>query len=218
MCWTCSNRRTILTISPIPAAPPFHPMTPPAGHWPIRWASNSTASPMPSTVPSNAFLTASSKRQPRSPQKMAGWMPAATLPMSLSTTSCEQVNPFTAALRTAISMSPVTTPRTQSKLPLPASHSGTPTADLCPPAGSGGLEQYHFPVTVIYGRDIDSGNLRSKYDVIVFVDGAIPRSPRRASPPGATGPNLMPTASPPNIARTWDASRHYTRSLNWKNS
>jgi hypothetical protein len=36
------------------------------------------------------------------------------------------------------------------------------------------MEQYHFPITVIYAKDIDSGNLRSKYDLIVFVGGAIP--------------------------------------------
>jgi hypothetical protein len=36
------------------------------------------------------------------------------------------------------------------------------------------MEQYHFPAKVIYAKDIDSGNLRSKYDVIVFVGGAIP--------------------------------------------
>jgi hypothetical protein len=36
------------------------------------------------------------------------------------------------------------------------------------------MEQYHFPVEVIYAHDIDSGNLRSKYDVILFVTGAIP--------------------------------------------
>jgi hypothetical protein len=36
------------------------------------------------------------------------------------------------------------------------------------------MEQYHFPVKVIYAKDIDSGGLRSKYDVIVFVGGAIP--------------------------------------------
>ena len=35
-------------------------------------------------------------------------------------------------------------------------------------------EQYHFPVQVIYPKDIDTGNLRSKYDVIIFVEGAIP--------------------------------------------
>ena len=36
------------------------------------------------------------------------------------------------------------------------------------------MEQYHFPVKVIYAKDIDTGDLRSKYDVIVFVGGAIP--------------------------------------------
>jgi hypothetical protein len=36
------------------------------------------------------------------------------------------------------------------------------------------MEQYHFPVKIIYVKDIDSGDLRSKYDVIVFVGGAIP--------------------------------------------
>ena len=36
------------------------------------------------------------------------------------------------------------------------------------------MEQYHFPIDVIYAKDIDAGNLRSKYDVIVFVTGAIP--------------------------------------------
>ncbi len=43
------------------------------------------------------------------------------------------------------------------------------------------MEQYHYPVTVIYPKDIDPGNLRSLYDVIIFVDGAIP--------PPATGAN-----------------------------
>jgi hypothetical protein len=36
------------------------------------------------------------------------------------------------------------------------------------------MEQYHFPVDIIYAPAIDSGNLRSKYDVIIFVSGAIP--------------------------------------------
>ena len=36
------------------------------------------------------------------------------------------------------------------------------------------FEQYHFNADVIYASTIDSGNLRSKYDVIVFVGGAIP--------------------------------------------
>ena len=39
------------------------------------------------------------------------------------------------------------------------------------------MEQYHFPFTVIYPKQIDSGDLRKKYDVIVFVTGAIPPVP-----------------------------------------
>lgn len=36
------------------------------------------------------------------------------------------------------------------------------------------MEQYHFAAEVIYAKDIDTGKLKSKYDVIVFVGGAIP--------------------------------------------
>ena len=36
------------------------------------------------------------------------------------------------------------------------------------------LEQYHYPYDIIYSPAIDSGNLRTKYDVIIFVSGAIP--------------------------------------------
>ncbi|MBC7722773.1 MAG: peptidase [Pedobacter sp.] len=36
------------------------------------------------------------------------------------------------------------------------------------------LEQYHFNADIIYAKDIDTGNLKSKYDVIIFVGGAIP--------------------------------------------
>ena len=36
------------------------------------------------------------------------------------------------------------------------------------------FEQYHFNADIIYAKDIDTGNLKAKYDVIVFVGGAIP--------------------------------------------
>ena len=36
------------------------------------------------------------------------------------------------------------------------------------------FEQYHFPFTVVFAKEIDGGNLKSKYDVILFVGGAIP--------------------------------------------
>jgi hypothetical protein len=39
------------------------------------------------------------------------------------------------------------------------------------------MEQYHFPIEVVYPKDIDTGGLREKYDVIVFVEGAIPAPP-----------------------------------------
>lgn len=36
------------------------------------------------------------------------------------------------------------------------------------------FEQYHFPFKIIYPKQIDTEELNSKYDVLVFVDGAIP--------------------------------------------
>jgi hypothetical protein len=36
------------------------------------------------------------------------------------------------------------------------------------------MEQYRFNAKIIYPQDIDAGNLNSKYDVIIFVSGAIP--------------------------------------------
>lgn len=36
------------------------------------------------------------------------------------------------------------------------------------------LEQYEFPFEVVYPQQLDAGNLNAKYDVLVFVDGAIP--------------------------------------------
>ena len=37
------------------------------------------------------------------------------------------------------------------------------------------LEQYEMPYEVIYPKQIDAGSLRTKYDVIVLTDGALPR-------------------------------------------
>lgn len=39
------------------------------------------------------------------------------------------------------------------------------------------LEQYHFPYEIIYSKDIDAGDLKKKYDVIIFVGGAMPALP-----------------------------------------
>ena len=37
------------------------------------------------------------------------------------------------------------------------------------------FEQYEFPFQVVYPADLDAGNLKSKFDVLVFTDGAIRR-------------------------------------------
>ena len=44
------------------------------------------------------------------------------------------------------------------------------------------FEQYHFPFNVTYAKEIDAADLNSKYDVIVFVEGAIPALNPIASP------------------------------------
>src|SRR5205085_6089304 len=44
------------------------------------------------------------------------------------------------------------------------------------------FEQFEFPFEVVYPQTLDAGNLNSKFDVLVFVDGAIPtRDPATAS-------------------------------------
>ncbi|THD61005.1 M14 metallopeptidase family protein [Phenylobacterium sp.] len=36
------------------------------------------------------------------------------------------------------------------------------------------VEQFEFPYTLVYAPELDAGNLNAKYDVLMFVDGAIP--------------------------------------------
>jgi hypothetical protein len=46
------------------------------------------------------------------------------------------------------------------------------------------FEQYEFPFEVVYPSTLDAGNLNAKFDVLVFVDGAVPE---RDPAPGAQG-------------------------------
>ncbi len=59
------------------------------------------------------------------------------------------------------------------------------------------FEKFEFPFTLVFPQELDAGNLRAKYDVIVFPDGAIreggrggssaaSRSRRRFRPSGGT--------------------------------
>lgn len=36
------------------------------------------------------------------------------------------------------------------------------------------MEQYHFPITRVYAQEINAGNLKNKFDLILFVNGAVP--------------------------------------------
>ncbi|TDH21425.1 peptidase [Segetibacter sp. 3557_3] len=52
------------------------------------------------------------------------------------------------------------------------------------------MEQYHFAAQVVYAPEINTANLAAKYDVIVFVTGAIP--PLGRGEPGRGNYNRMP--------------------------
>ncbi|MDQ2949380.1 MAG: M14 family metallopeptidase, partial [Acidobacteriota bacterium] len=52
------------------------------------------------------------------------------------------------------------------------------------------FEQFEFPFEVIYPATLDEGNLASRFDVLVFPDGAMPRAP------GAGRPGARPFRQP----------------------
>ncbi|QKJ29673.1 peptidase [Mucilaginibacter mali] len=49
------------------------------------------------------------------------------------------------------------------------------------------FEQYHYPFKLVYPQEFDAGDLKSKYDVIVFVGGAIPAVARAGGRGGFGG-------------------------------
>ena len=60
------------------------------------------------------------------------------------------------------------------------------------------LEQFDFPFEVVYPKTLDNDNLASKYDVLIFASGAIPRA--RSGNGGQrfrSSPQLKPEAIPP---------------------
>jgi hypothetical protein len=68
------------------------------------------------------------------------------------------------------------------------------------------MEQYHFDATVIYPQAIDAGKLKDKYDVIIFVDGAIPAFSTSTNPAGsrtfgAIAPETVPEEYRARIGR-----------------
>ncbi|HLG05812.1 MAG TPA: M14 family metallopeptidase, partial [Gemmatimonadales bacterium] len=49
------------------------------------------------------------------------------------------------------------------------------------------LEQFEFPFERVFPPELDRGNLNAKFDVLVFVTGAIPAPPGRGGPGGGGG-------------------------------
>src|SRR5262252_2588863 len=49
------------------------------------------------------------------------------------------------------------------------------------------LEQFEFPFEVVYPETLDAGNLNARFDVLVFVDGAIPMRDAQAQGGGGFG-------------------------------
>jgi len=58
------------------------------------------------------------------------------------------------------------------------------------------MEQFGFKASLVYAKDIDAGNLNEKYDVIIFVPGAIPalsgRTNRGSSSNSSPEPETIP--------------------------
>ncbi|MGI8844505.1 MAG: M14 family metallopeptidase [Gemmatimonadaceae bacterium] len=61
------------------------------------------------------------------------------------------------------------------------------------------LEQFEFPFQVVYPQTLDAGNLNAKYDVLIFVDGAIPSGEGR----GGFGSGSPDASSVPAEFRGW---------------
>ena len=49
------------------------------------------------------------------------------------------------------------------------------------------LEQFEFPFARVFAPELDAGNLNAKYDVLIFVDGAIPAAVSAAGGGGRGG-------------------------------
>ena len=61
------------------------------------------------------------------------------------------------------------------------------------------LEQFEFPFARVFAPELDAGNLNAKYDVLIFVDGAIPALRRPAAAAGAAGEAAAPAPDPQDV-------------------
>jgi hypothetical protein len=63
------------------------------------------------------------------------------------------------------------------------------------------LEQYEVPFTVVYPQRLDAGDIKQDYDVLIFVDGAIP--PPQRGTPRQGGPGPASRDNVPAEFRSW---------------
>ena len=62
------------------------------------------------------------------------------------------------------------------------------------------LEQFEFDFEVVYPQTLDAGNLKAKYDVLLFPDGGIPENAAAVAAGSSAVVNRDPRRSRPNIA------------------
>jgi Zinc carboxypeptidase len=66
------------------------------------------------------------------------------------------------------------------------------------------LERFEFPFTVVYPQTLDEGDLASRFDVLIFVDGAIPlRDAREGGEEGGRGGRTPRPEEIPEEFRGW---------------
>lgn len=63
------------------------------------------------------------------------------------------------------------------------------------------LEQFEFPFKVVYPATLDAGNLNKKYDVLIFVRGAIPLSDSPGETRWRSSPQPRPGSIPPEFRK-----------------
>ncbi len=64
------------------------------------------------------------------------------------------------------------------------------------------LEQYEFPFEVVYPGQLDAGNIKAKYDVLLFADGTVPVA-RGGAYPGGYRTTLPEAEDIPAEYRSW---------------
>ena len=68
------------------------------------------------------------------------------------------------------------------------------------------LEQYNFPYRIVFSQGIDSGNLKQKFDVIIFPSGAIPAFRGAIQESQRTSQYQQPDENIPESYRSWTGS------------